>query len=314
MSTESLLSHKNLPHDISVQDFDILHDDATAWRDTITTLAARVAPGLPVQQMGEGTVLVALLGSEQVLKLYPPFLRDHFEFERAALAHLHGELSLPTPALLASGEHQGWPYVLMSQLRGVPLVQRWVALPDHTQAAVLKEIGALTAQVHALPVGNLRELAPPWQEFLQGQRSRCHSRQQRTGLPAHLLAQLERFLAGPLPPAERDVILTGEYTPMNLMFDEQTATLCGMFDFGDGLVGAPPMDWLGPLCFLAAGRRELCQAYFSGLGLTLDAELRVGLLRLLLLHRYSNLQAQLALPGWQESATFEELAERLWPL
>jgi hypothetical protein len=42
-------------------------------------------------------VLVALLGRELVLKMYPPFLRDHFEFERAMLGHLQGRLSLPTP-------------------------------------------------------------------------------------------------------------------------------------------------------------------------------------------------------------------------
>jgi hygromycin-B 7''-O-kinase len=122
------------------------------------------------------------------------------------------------------------------------------------------------------------------------------------------------FLAGPLPPFERQVILTGEYTPMNLMFDSLTSKVCGMFDFGDGLVGAPQMDWLGPLCFLAAGRPAHVQAYFSGLGQSLDAPLRLGLLRLLLLHRYSNLAAQLALPGWQQCATFEALAARLWPL
>ena len=41
-----------------------------------------------VRPMGEGTVLVALLDQDRVLKLYPPFLRDHFRFERAALQGL----------------------------------------------------------------------------------------------------------------------------------------------------------------------------------------------------------------------------------
>ena len=304
----------NLAHDITVAAFDALHDDLPAWREAMHVLASQLAPGAALQQVSEGTVLVALLDSDRVLKLYPPFLHDHFVFERAALAQLHGQLALPTPALLASGEYQGWPYILMSQLPGVPLVQHWAALPAGIQCQLLGQIGALTAQVQTLPVGALRDLAPPWPEFLQGQRERCHARQQRTGLPAHLLAQLDTFLAGPLPPFAREVILTGEYTPMNLMFDALTSKVCGMFDFGDGLVGAPQMDWLGPLCFLAAGKPAHVQAYFAGLGQSLDAPLRLGLLRLLLLHRYSNLQAQLALPEWQHSPTFEELAARLWPL
>jgi hypothetical protein len=32
----------------------------------------------------------------------------------------------------------------------------------------------------------------------------------------------------------------------------------------------------------------------------------------LLLHRYSNLKAQIAMQQWQEARSFEELAERLW--
>ena len=45
---------------------------------------------------------------------------------------------------------------------------------------------------------------------------RCHGRQQRTGLPAHLLTQLEPFLQSPVPDGP-DVILTGEYTRFNLL-------------------------------------------------------------------------------------------------
>ncbi len=74
---------------------------------------------------GDGTVLVALLGRELVLKLYPPFLRDHFEFERAMLGHLQGRLTLPTPHLVDSAEHAGWPYLVMTQLPGTPLDHVW---------------------------------------------------------------------------------------------------------------------------------------------------------------------------------------------
>ena len=51
------------------------------------------------------------------------------------------------------------------------------------------------------------------------------------------------------------------------------------------------------------------------LGICLGARNVAGrqrLLRLLLLHRYSNLAAQIALPGWQQAPSFAALAERLW--
>jgi len=312
-----------LPAELSVQDFDNLHDDVPAWREAMAVLAAELALKLSAEpeadtgtvvQVAEGTVLVALWGADRVIKLYPPHLRDHCLFERAALRQLHGRLSLPTPALLAFGDHHGWPYTLMSRLPGEVLTPQWAAWPEPARCQLLHELGALAAQVHALPVGELAALAPPWDSFLRGQRERCLSRQQRTGLPAHLLQQLESFL-DPLSVADLMpgpyVTLTGEYTPMNLMV--QGECLSGMFDFGDGLVGPPEYDWLGPLCFLAAGQATRCRAFLSGYGAVLDDTLRLRLMRLLLLHRYSHLPAQLALADWQQQPDFENLAQALWP-
>jgi hygromycin-B 7''-O-kinase len=256
----------HLPADLDAAAFDALHDDLPAWRGVVEDLAAWQGCG-PVRQMSEGTVLVALLGDEQALKLYPPFLRDHFDFECAALQRLGGRLSVPTPVLLQTGEHQGWPWLLMTQLRGELLTPIWPSLSEPRKCELLATLGALAAEVHALPVGSLAHKAPRWDDFLAAQRSRCHARQQRTGLPVHLLAQLETFLQGELPQGPA-VILTGEYTPMNLL--AQAGRLVGMFDFGDGLLGPREYDWLGPLTFLAAGHAARCRAFFEGYGAVPD--------------------------------------------
>ncbi len=298
-----------LPPVTAWADFDALHDQPALWRDALAAIAARHSSG-PVRQMTDGSALVALVGQQLAIKLYPPFLRDHFAFEQALLPRLHGRLNLPTPALLASGEHEGWPYLVMSQLPGQVLTHVWPALDETHKCQLLLQLGRLVAQVHALPVENMAALAPPWSDFFQQQRSRCHSRQLRTGLPARLLAQLDGFVQGPLPNGPM-VILTGEYTPMNLL--AQGGKLVGMYDFGDGLVGAREYDWLGPLCFLAAGYAERCAAFMDGYGAVLDDNLRLSLMRLLLLHRYSNLPAQIACPGWQDATDFQALAAGIWP-
>jgi len=302
------MTESQLPINIGAAAFDALHDDLPAWRGVMEELASALGGG-PVRQMSEGTVFVALLGATQALKLYPPFLRDHYEFECATLARIGGRLSVPTPVLLDRGEHQGWPWLLMTQLQGDPLTAHWAALAEPQRCHLLNSVGALAAEVHALPVADLADKAPHWPEFLAGQRSRCHARQQRTGLPAHLLAQLEDFLQGELPQGP-SVILTGEYTPMNLLV--QAGQLTGMFDFGDGLIGPREYDWLGPLTFLAAGHGARCQAFFEGYGTVPDMAQRLSLMRLLLLHRYSNLPAQIACPGWQEADSFEALTSLIW--
>lgn len=299
-----------LPADPGVAEFDALQEAPERWIGVIAALGARYsqAPAVPA---GDGTVLVALLGRELVLKLYPPFLRDHFLFERAMLGHVHGRLSLPTPQLVADDEHAGWPYLVMTQLPGTPLDRVWPTLSQHERCGVLRTIGRLAAEVHARPLGPMPALAPRWGDFLQGQRVRCHGRQQRTGLPAPLLAQLDIFLQGPVPEGP-DVILTGEYTPFNLL--HQGEGLSAMFDFGDGLVGPREYDWLGPLCFLAAGDAARIDAFFDGYhGRPFDRGRREALLRLLLLHRYSHLKAQLAVPGWQDAPDFATLGALVWP-
>lgn len=289
--------------------FDALHDDPAAWRGAIEALA-REHGGGEVRQADEGSVLVALVDRDRVIKLFPPFLRDHYDFECAMLQLVHGRLSVPTPELLVTGERDGWPYLIETQLAGDPLTASWKIMNETERCALLGEIGALTAQVHALPVHTLEPLAPRWDHFIADQRRRCHGRQQRTGLPAHLLAQLEPFIAGDLPQGPA-VPLTGEYTPFNLF--TRDAKLAAMFDFGDGLVGPREYDWLGPLCFLAAGHAARVAAYFAGYGVAPDGTVRLALMRQLLLHRYSNLPAQIACPGWQAAADFESLVNRIWP-
>lgn len=294
--------------------FDALHDEPARWREVVEAIAAEHSAG-PVRPASEGTVLVGLVGDEIVVKLYPPFLRDHFAFEQAMLGRLHGRLSVPTPRLLSTGEREGWPYLVMTQLAGEPMTRAWPGLPEAAKCQVLAAIGRLAAQVHALPVGDQAALAPDWAVFLPGQRMRCWQRQQRTGLPAPLLDQVERFVAGPVPEGPA-VLLTGEYTPMNLLHGGPggPSGLAGMFDFGDGLVGPREYDWLGPLCFLAAGHAARCDAFMDGYGAGAWRGQRHALLRLLLLHRYSHLPIQLAsCPGWDQAPSFEALAETIWP-
>jgi hygromycin-B 7''-O-kinase len=307
------MNELNFPEVASVAEFDALHDDPARWLPLLSALARRL--GLPgaLQPLGEGTVLVAGVGGEQILKLYPPFLRDHWAFERGLLQRLHGQLAVPTPALQASGEQQGWAWTLMNRLPGLPLSQRWSQLQEAQRGALLRQIGALAAQVHALPVGEQAALAPPWTDFIARQRAGCLARQRRTGLPEHLLTEVEAFIAGPLP-AGPDVLLTGEYTPMNLLVDAAGDHLSGMFDFGDGLIGPAAYDWGGPLCFLAAGSAGRVAAFFEGYGRPFDEAARQIQMRLLLLHRYSCLRIQLAsCPGWDRAAGLGDLARRLWP-
>ncbi len=300
-----------LPPAPTPAELDALAETPALWLPLLETLARRHGVHAPqgLTAPSSSTVLVGL-APQAVVKVYAPFLRDHFAYERAALAHVHGRLSLPTPALLAEGEFQGWPYLVMQRLPGRTLEHGWADCGEAEKAALLHAIGRLAAELHALPVGPMQAVAPRWPEFLRGQRERCEARQRRTGLPAHLLEQLDGFLQGPVPEGP-DVMLTGEFTPFNLLVDG--AQLSGMIDFGDGLVGPREYDWLGPLCFFVEGRAARAEAFFAGYGVPVPRARREELLRLVLLHRYSHLPAQMKMPGWDTATDFPALAARWLP-
>ena len=118
-----------LPTDLSPAAFDALHDEPASWHAEIAGLAASLGSAT-MQPIDDGTALVSRIAGGRILKVFPPFLHDHFDFECAMLLRLHGRLAQPTPQLLAQGLFQGWPYIVMTELAGTPLTALWPALSE----------------------------------------------------------------------------------------------------------------------------------------------------------------------------------------
>ncbi|MDB6096540.1 MAG: hypothetical protein JWM09_818 [Francisellaceae bacterium] len=65
----------------------------------------------PLAIFSEGTNIVFALGTDKVIKIYPPFHREQFDTESLVLSRLSGKLCIKTPQLLHKGEISGWPYI-----------------------------------------------------------------------------------------------------------------------------------------------------------------------------------------------------------
>ena len=312
---------RTLPPEISPADLDRLRDEPDRWLPAVAAIARDLAPGAAVAPAGGGTSLVALVGDDLVLKVCPPRLHESAAFERAVLERLEGRLSVATPRVVAAGERDGWAYLLATRLRGTPLEDAWSGAGEPARRGLLRAIGALIAEVHAIAPGPLADLPPAWALLLDAQRAGAPGRHARTGLPAHLLAGLDAYLdAGDVfawARAAPRVILTGEYTPENLLVRAGGGgglALAGMFDFGDGLVGPAEYDLLGPSCFLGGGDPDRIAALFDGAGRPApDARARGRLMRLLLPHRFSYLRAQVRIDGWERARDLDALAAIIWP-
>jgi len=269
-----------------------------------------------------GTNLVVGLGDELILKLFPPFLRAQYVSERAALGQLRGKLSIAIPEIVAEGERDGWPYIIITRLSGVVGSQVWPTLPEAEKERVLFEIGAVIAEVQRVPVGALYAIEPHWDVFMQGQIAQCRARHERLGLPQKFLAGFDDLLrdaATRIPMRARPVILTGEYIPENFLLARRSDGwhVAGLFDFGDVQTGWGEYDLLGPSAFMAAGHPRRVRSLFDGFGYARSAvtfALKRRLMALMMLHRASDPLRHICIPGWPEQVDdFVALQELIWP-
>jgi hygromycin-B 7''-O-kinase len=275
-----------------------------------------------VRVFSTGTNLVVALDGGLILKIFPPMLRSQFISERLSLAQLRGRLSVPIPEMVAEGEREGWPYLVITKLAGVLGSDAWLVMPEAEKVRVLRQIGAVIAEVQRVPPGPLLDIEPGWEAFLRGQIAGCRARHTRLGLAPKFLDGLDDLLrdAATLIPADAPpVILIGEYIPENFLLanDDGAWRIAGLFDFGDVMTGFRDYDLLGPSAFMTAGQPRRVQSLFEGFGYArsdVDFALKRRLLALMLLHRASDPVRHICIDDWQQKAgDLVQLQELIWP-
>lgn len=314
-----------LPQELDPAFFDqVFRRDHAAWRAAIVEVcAAHGVKSEAVSAFADGSNLVAAVDDRWVVKIFPTFHRHQWESERRVLAHLLNKtLPLKVPSLGAEGTREdGWTYVIMEKLPGAPLSTRWDGIDGQSRIRLLEQIGSTMAAVHALPIGELRSLPPEWSAFLDKQKATCRERHSSLGVPAWFeqgLDDLVRDWAPENEPEDR-VLLTGEYTPFNVLVqdDPRGWNLSGMIDFGDAMIGPRDYDFLGPSMFSCRGEPALVAALFRGYfgdAPAITYPKRMRFMALAALHRYAHFDVQLCIPRWRERvASFEALAELTWP-
>jgi hygromycin-B 7''-O-kinase len=302
----------SLPSLADYEDYRAWRADVSRWLPAARDIAgshglACAAPHV----FGTGTNLVVALDARLILKIFPPMLMQ-----------LRGHLDLPIPEIVAEGERDGWPYLVITRLDGVVGSEVWPSLPEEHKERVLRQIGATIAEVQRVPPGALCKIEPRWDAFMRSQTAGCRARHERLGLAPKFLDGLDDLLrdaAALIPLDPPPVILTGEYIPENLLLAENGGhwRLAGLIDFGDVLTGWGEYDLLGPSAFMAAGRPRRVRSLFEGFGYApadINFTLKRRLIALMLLHRASDPVRHICIEDWQQRADdLEQLQELIWP-
>ncbi len=277
---------------------------------------------LSLTLFSDGTNIVFAHGNQRVIKIFPPFHYDQFKAELLVLKHIQEKLSVLTPIVECDGDISGWPYIVMTKIPGTLLEELWENMEFSNKLIIVRELGSLIQEVHLLPTEGLEEIDSHWSEFINKQITFCENKHQ-SDLPKPLAEQIPTYLESiktSLMQMNKPVILTGEYTPMNILVNQVKGVwhITGMIDFGDSMLGMPEYDLLGPGVFLIQGDKHLLKEFLASYGYSHDritSMLSHQLTALMLLHKYSNLNVQIRIKHWKSKVhSLENLENLVWGL
>lgn len=271
--------------DLDPAAYDVARHDDARWRPAADHLFARHGVRGDTARLG-GTALVWSRG-DAVLKLYLPAWAGSARAERTALSV--ADIGLRTPAILAEGTLDGWPYLLMERLPGRSLDDAWKDLDRDGRRRACEDVGRALGRLHGQRPDD-PSLDPPggWDEFLLRRAEVTVAAQRARGLPdedcRRLEAELPRLLSLARAAPGRALLHT-EIGPSHVLVDEEGRP-SGVIDFADALVGPPAYDLVAAGLFVARGDPALFSAIAAAAGERHDPDL---LWAFTLLFRYSNL-------------------------
>jgi hygromycin-B 7''-O-kinase len=311
----------NLPVVADVPQYESHFHDGV-WQQAAAAICARHhLPYARLRRAPQGENIVFFIDHRFMLKIFAPF-RDSYVREKAALEVAHGKLGIETPEMVHTGDLEGWSYLVMTQLTGLPARAVWSALNAHERLAIVSRLGAglQSLHEHVAPLSH-PALNRDWRGFIARQAQMCVERQRACGANPEWVERLPAYIA------QRLALLPAEYTPVLLHGDVHLGNLLltpgnggwkltGVFDFGDSRCGFHEYEFVAPGVLMVQGNRALQRAFLRAYGYTeaqLDMTLLARLMLLTVLYECSNLRKYaLRLVPAAVTFTLDELEAAIW--
>lgn len=262
--------------------------------------------------------IVFLVDAAFVIKIFAPFRRC-FEREKTALEFANGKTSLKIPEIVASGNFEGFDYLIQTQIAGELITREiWLTLAEKEQIAVVAQLAVGLKEIHS---HNADSFNFDWHKFVEHQAGIAVERQIANGVNPEWIEKLPAFIETNLkllPKDCRTVFLHSDVHFGNLRLQNRNGgwQISGLFDFADSLCGFHEFDFLAVGVLMIQGQREIQREFFKAYGYAdgeLDEAFRKRLMLMTVLYECSDL-SRYALRLKPEAVNFslEELEKAIW--
>jgi hygromycin-B 7''-O-kinase len=272
-----------LPTITTKEEYRARYMDAATWLPAMKAICGRHGlDALQLRREPPGTHIVFRTGS-YILKLFCTLWGDDFVAERAVLQHLR---DLPMPQVVADGEIEGWPYLILTAIPGRPVEEIWDELDMTERRSILERLGAFMRALHEhAPVPKLEM---DWNRFLAERVDRWEEHHQAEGAWRDWI---RGRVSGFHEPAFDTVLLNADITDEHVLVVNRGGRwqFSGVIDFGDAMMGHPHYEFVAPLVCLTIGDPSLSRTLVESYGMELTPGLADRLTTYCLLHKFGRL-------------------------
>src|ERR1044071_10031109 len=156
------------------------HDEV--WEKAAAIICSRHSiPYTRLRRSPQGENIIFFIDAALVVKIFAPF-RENYLRETSALQFARGKLCIETPELICTGEIEGWPYLVMTQLAGRASREVWESIGLRDRLEIMTRLGgAMRGWTEAEAPLDQPALNRDWHGFLERQGRLSVERQRACG-------------------------------------------------------------------------------------------------------------------------------------
>ena len=272
-----------LPAIADKEEYRKVYRDHATWLPAMEAICKR--HGLDPSELRReppGTHIVFRAGSH-ILKLFSTLWGEDYTAERAVLHHLQGS---QTPQIVAEGEFDDWPYLIITAIPGRPVGEVWGEIAMEDKRSILEHLGGFMRSLHLQ--APIPELHTDWDQFLAERVEQWEEHHQAEGAWRNWIrGRVVNFHE----PAFAPVLLNADITDEHVLVVHRGGSwrFSGVIDYGDAMMGHPHYEFVAPLMCLTLGEPSLSRTLVDSYGLALTPALADRLTTYCLLHKYGRL-------------------------